>query len=150
MLYLARIGSMKENIFYELLTKAVSSEKPLCEVKRHFETKYEGLTVRVETVETMPETIFPCGRSYLENIWVAYTDEERKLHEEWKAENAQAYDLRNDLERLIRERYKKLNYTAICNRDDIILETDNDGTLIKHLPIAGEAFLAKVGEGTEV
>jgi hypothetical protein len=150
MLYLVKIGSIKNDIFYEVIIKAVSSEQPLNMIQHLFERKYEGLEVKVERIELVPETVVCCAQSYIEDIWVKYTDEEQAMHDEWKTENAQSFELRNDLERLIRERYKKLNYTAICARDDIILETDNEGTLIRHLPLKGDAFLLKVGEGSSI
>jgi hypothetical protein len=147
MLYLVRIGSEKSGTFYELLTKAVSSEIGLNHVQQTFEKKYEGLTVKVEKLEIIPETISGCEMSYLENIWVQYTDEERAIHDKWCEQESKSGELKNELERHIRERYKKFNYTAICARNDIQLETDSEGTLIRHLPLKADVFLSKVGEG---
>jgi hypothetical protein len=154
MLYLVKVGALKENIFYELLTHAVSSERTLNEVERAFEKRYEGLAVKVEEVESFSEPISHSEKSYLENIWVSYTEEERKLYDDWKAKYIQGEAVKNELERLIRERYRSLNYTAINTRKDIILETSVDeGTLIKYLPLNGRPFCKrweKVGEGTMI
>jgi hypothetical protein len=150
MIYLVQVGHAKDDTFFPLVSRAVSTELSRYAVLQHFEAVYAGLTVHVASVESLTEPLCAYSKSYLENIRVRYTDEERTLHETWEQQQRQAEQLKADLEQRIRERYRQLNYTAICSRDDILLETSADGTLISHLPLWGAAFLEQVSEGTVV
>jgi len=81
---------------------------------------------------------------------VRHTPEETALYEKWKERENEALGLLGELHSKIRERYAKLNYTAITIRRDIALDTSHEGTLIRYLPIDGSAFLGMVGSGEEI
>jgi hypothetical protein len=150
MLYLIKIGSDKGSTFYELVTRAVSSEKPMHEIKKYFENTYQGLTVNVSAVELSPDTMADSAKPYLENIWVHYTDEEKTLHEKVIKLREDAYTAEYDLHKSINARYKILNYTNITSKNPMLIETDREGTTIKRLPLSGAAFLEKAGDGTDI
>ncbi|GHU30192.1 hypothetical protein FACS1894172_02920 [Spirochaetia bacterium] len=64
--------------------------------------------------------------------------------------NRELWMLRRDLEHSIRERYRQLRYTDINSRHDIELETGDNGTLIKRLPLYGTAFFKEIEEANEI
>jgi hypothetical protein len=153
MLYLLRIGKKtRKGGFNEQVIRAVSSDLSCRAVQNHFEKVYQGFEVQVSYLETITEEapVEEKITSFIKDIPVRYTDEEKALHEKTVLLNRELWQLRRDLEHSIRERYRNLHYTDINNRHDIELETDDDGTMIRRLPLYGTAFFKEVEEANEI
>jgi hypothetical protein len=157
MLYLVEVGrATRRGGFESMLSFGVSSENTHDEVRKHFANRYSGMAVQVSEVKTLDiqaeEAAERKEESYLEDIPVALTGNEKIIQEEISNLFEKIGNLKNELHNSIKDRFFKLRYVnhhPYCGQT-IILETTRYGATIKSLAIHGNAFIKKLGEGKEI
>ena len=156
MLYLVRIGrETDKGKFKETQSFGVSTagtKSGYSEVLEHYRNKYVGLAVCVERpyiFELRNENPECRETSYLTEVAVDYSDEERPLADRLARHEEEADKIRGDLRRMITERFRMLGYTYVGSKP-LDIRLCDDGAVIEKLPIKGTAFLRHVGTGMDL
>jgi hypothetical protein len=165
MIYLIDIGKIsRRRNFDKLFQKVVSVPDECSEYTAHdyFSKKYEGFIVRVfpirEVIElsdltTPGEQKNNDGRRETEfflHFNVKYTEQEKKLHQEYRDFTGKADEALRYLHSSIEKRFRSLSYSGISSKHLLELKTDYHGTYCQKFPINGvifEAIAKKAEEG---
>ena len=153
MTYLVRIGKQtRSGGFQELLLIPVESKAPLQEVKNYFLRKYDGLEVAVSYFKAVEIDTVGEENSYLADILVEYTADEREMADKYFEKYDEGYAVLEKLKEKIKERYKALPFTAIddSERRRFSLTIGRDNAVIDQLPIYGTAFIQHVGKDGKI
>jgi hypothetical protein len=155
-LFIVRVGRRTRNgNFEEFTSKAVcvSDDKTdWAHVRNHFKNRYEGFEVLVteakEIIDITENISTSNGKAgILSDFYINYTEEEKKIYEEYCQHSEEADESLIRLHRSISKRYYELSY--VSNRQNIILDTSGGGTICRQLAIKSGDFFKVVKSGVE-
>lgn len=161
MVYLIQVGhNSRRSAFIKLHEKVILVEDDIAyrEVERHFKDKYEGFEVIVKAVKAEPigdiehhtidddeEKLRP--QSCIGDFKIKYTEDEKRLHDEYTQSSRTAKTALDALHEAIRNRYKQLFYSDIdCSyyrsiSREMELTTDTFETRCLKFPVKADLFI---------
>jgi hypothetical protein len=161
MVYLIQVGNYsRRQTFIKLYEKAavIDDKYTQYDIDKYFQDKYEGFSVivtqikEVEPVKDIRHQVnddewerqsqkSPERISALKYFKIKYTDEEKKLHDDWEKSVRKAEKALRDLHTAIEKRYLALFYSDVDNRNSFELDTDFYGTRCEKFPVKADLFI---------
>jgi hypothetical protein len=166
-IFLIEIGITSRRGNFEKLFQKVVSVPDKCgdyAISKYFSEKYEGFNVRVFPIREVTELSDPTTPSnqerkddagqreteYFLHFRVKYTEQEKKLYQEYRDFTRKADEALRYLHNSIEERFGSLSYSGISNKRHLELKTDyHDGTYCHKFPINGVIFEAAAKKAEE-
>ncbi|WP_461246549.1 hypothetical protein [Treponema sp. R6D11] len=156
MVYLIQVGTYsRRQTFNKLYEKAVLVDDKYTaeDINRYFSEKYEGFSITVKKIKEVELTDIqsaisvpsekpqpqnaPKAESVIKDFNISYTEDERKLHEEWHRYIGNADITLLKLHNSIEQRYRRLFYGDGTPE----LETNYRGTTCKNFPVKARLFI---------